>query len=206
MLETKDLSFNYTPNTLFNFPDVTVNTGSQLLLLGASGTGKTTWLHLIAGLRKPQAGSIDINNQSITSMGQRDLDRFRSKNIGVIFQNHHLINSLSALENVMLPTSFAKNITGNSLGEKILSKLGLTDRLHSLPSALSQGEQQRVSIARALINNPGLILADEPTSSLDDNNCQAVAELLLEHSKSSALVIITHDKRLKDLIHNTISL
>lgn len=206
MLETSEITYGYNTNVFFNFPDVTIDKGQQLLLLGASGKGKTTWLHLIAGLRKPTSGTIKINQQSITTLGQRELDRFRAKNIGIIFQDHHLINSLSALENVMLPTSFANNLSDNSYGEALLSKLGLTERMHALPAKLSQGEQQRVAIARALINNPGLILADEPTSSLDDENCQLVAQLLLEHSKSAALVIITHDKRLKDIIPNTISL
>jgi len=208
MIQTKDLEFRYSSEQDFHFPDMKCEQGSHWLILGQSGCGKTTLLHLLAGLRKPDSGQIVVQNEDITTMGEEKLDHFRGQNIGVVFQQSHLIKALTVEENLLTAQYLAGEKQDKSKVAAILGKLNLGDKLKSKPQNLSIGEQQRVSIARALINDPVLILADEPTSSLDDINCKEVVELLLEQSKNfnATLLIVTHDSRLKELFENQILL
>jgi len=175
----------------------------QLLILGDSGSGKTTLLHLICGLLKPQTGSINIDGIDVTSLNDRELDKFRGVNIGVVFQQAHFVQSLTVSENLALPALMtSENISSEELSERtvgLLKRLRLDHKADSLPRELSVGEQQRASIARALIHKPKVVFADEPTSALDDKSTEAVISLLEEETNhaGASLVIVTHDQRLK---------
>ncbi len=204
MLEIKELSFSYNRKTQFLFPELRCNSSETLLITGNSGKGKTTLLHLLAGLLRSDRGKIIIDKIDITQLSEKKLDQFRGKNIGLILQQSHFIASLSVLENVLLASWFATGKKAVEKAEKLLIELGLEDQKNKFPSQLSIGQKQRVSIARALINEPKLLLADEPTSSLDDENASVVANLLekLAREYKAALIIVTHDKRLKDTFSN----
>ena len=208
MITIRDLFFFYNSSTEFNFPNMQCKESETLLITGNSGKGKTTLLHLLAGLLRPKNGEISIENTNISSLSEKQLDQFRGKNIGLILQQSHFIASMSVLENVVLSSWLATGKKAIQKAEKLLAELDLENQKHKLPSQLSIGQQQRVSIARALINEPKLLLADEPTSSLDDENAFKVAELLEKLSKeyNAALVIVTHDSRLKNKFSNQINL
>ena len=208
MLQTKDLKFAYNDENSFSFPDMNCEKGSHWLILGQSGCGKTTLLHLIGGLLKSQSGSINVNGTDMSELSESKLDAFRGKNIGIIFQQSHLIKSLNVEENLEAAQYLSGEKQNSDKVKTILERLNLGAKLKAKPSKLSQGEQQRVAIARALVNSPQLILADEPTSSLDDINCTEVVNLLLEQSKESGatLIIVTHDGRLKSMFENKIEL
>ena len=208
MLQTKDLKFAYNDENSFSFPDMNCEKGSHWLILGQSGCGKTTLLHLIGGLLKSQSGSINVNGTDMSALSESKLDAFRGKNIGIIFQQSHLIKSLNVEENLEAAQYLSGEKQNSDKVKTILERLNLGAKLKAKPSKLSQGEQQRVAIARALVNSPQLILADEPTSSLDDLNCTEVVNLLLEQSKESGatLIIVTHDGRLKSMFENKIEL
>ncbi len=175
MISTRDLTFSYSGSgLLLSFPDVSCGTGDQLLILGDSGSGKTTLLHLICGLLKARSGSIEIGGVDISGLAEREMDKFRGANIGIVFQQAHFVQSLSVSENLMLPSLMTKdNISGEELYSRIselLERLGLSNKADSSPKELSVGEQQRASIARALIHKPQVVFADEPTSALDDRS------------------------------------
>jgi putative ABC transport system ATP-binding protein len=208
MIQTKNLEFQYDAEQQFQFPDMYCEQGSHWLILGESGCGKTTLLHLLGGLRKPSSGDVIVQNEDISKISGEDLDHFRGQNIGIIFQQSHLIKALTVEDNLLTAQYLAGEKQDKGKIRSILSKLNLEDKLKSKPKNLSLGEQQRVAIARALINDPVLILADEPTSSLDDKNCQEVVKLLLEQSRNfdATLLIVTHDGRLKELFENQILL
>lgn len=208
MLVTESLEFAYPNNLSFLFPDMNCQRGSHWLILGQSGCGKTTLLHLLGGMRKPTKGKVLIAKTDIVDMGETELDAFRGANIGVVFQQPHLINAMTVEENLLAAQYWAQKTPSRTKVKQILEKLNLGDRIKARPNQLSQGEQQRVSIARALINDPVLVLADEPTSSLDDRNSEDVVKLLLEQSKAqnATLIIVTHDGRLKALFDNQIHL
>ncbi|MBF6608486.1 MAG: ATP-binding cassette domain-containing protein [Flavobacterium sp.] len=207
MISAQQLSYAYKNNAPLLFPDLNCTAGEALLITGGSGTGKTTLLHLLAGLIRPKTGNIIIDGIDLNSLSEKKLDSFRGQNIGLVLQESHFVESLSVAENIQLASWLASGKKSSSL-HGFLEQLGIGDQSHKLPSQLSIGQQQRVSIARALINKPRLLLADEPTSSLDDANAFAVADLLSELSKQSktALIIVTHDQRLKDRFKNAISL
>ena len=175
-----------------------INQNERLAIVGKSGSGKTSLLMLMAGLEKPTSGSIQFQNEELTSYTEDQLTDFRKQNIGIVFQSFYLIPSYTALENVAL--SLEINFQKNALiqAEEILTDLGLKDRLHHFPSQLSGGEQQRVAIARAIINKPELILADEPTGNLDEENSQVIADLLFNVSQKfqKSLCLVTHDLEL----------
>lgn len=208
MIQTTNLEFQYAANQRFQFPDINCEQGSHWLVLGQSGCGKTTLLHLLGGLMRPNGGEIVIQNEVISNKSGEVLDHFRGQHIGIIFQQSHLIKALTVEENLLTAQYLAGEAQDKSKVHGILSKLNLEDKLKAKPQNLSLGEQQRVAIARALINDPVLILADEPTSSLDDKNCKEVVELLLEQSQNfnATLLIVTHDGRLKELFENQILL
>ena len=206
MLETKNLRFKYDNNLELNFPDIKTSK-ENLLILGASGVGKTTFLHLLSGLLKPINGEIDLLGTKISKLKMSEMDRFRGKNIGIVFQKPHFINSLTVKENLQLAQYISKKNDKNRI-QSLLESLGIEDKANKKTQNLSQGEKQRVSIALAIVNSPKLILADEPTSSLDDLNCDKVINILKNQASKykAKLIIITHDYRLKKHFKNTLSL
>lgn len=208
MISTRNLHFSYGKGTDFNFPDITASSGESLLITGGSGRGKTTLLHLLGGLLRPKNGQVLIDSTDIAALSEKKLDHFRGKNIGLVLQQNYFVASLNVLENVVLASWLATGKHAEAKAKQLLEQLGLKGQEHKLPSQLSIGQQQRVSIARALINEPKLLLADEPTSSLDDENAYTVADMLSGLAKQfgTALVIVTHDQRLKDRFPNQISL
>lgn len=200
MIESKNISYSYDGSEHLKFPDIHCNAGNQCLLLGQSGTGKTTLLHLLGGLLKPKTGKIIIDGQDIAALSNEKLDQFRGQNIGIIFQRSHFLRALNVEENLVLAQSLAGLSKDVSLIQKVLDRLNIGHKLKSKTSELSQGEQQRVAIARALVVEPKVILADEPTSALDDDNCTEVLSLLEQQAElaNAALLIVTHDTRLKN--------
>jgi len=208
MLQTRGLKFHYTANQHLDFPDITCNAGEHWLLLGQSGSGKTTLLHLLAGLRTPKAGSISIDNTTINELSPFQLDRFRGKHIGIVFQQSHFVRSLSVRENLALAQRLAGVKVNYTRISTILEALNISHKLQDKPEQLSVGEQQRVAIARAIINQPSIILADEPTSALDDVNTTQVMQLMKEQATAvnAVLLIVTHDNRLKTQFDKQIQL
>ena len=206
MLETKNLRFKYDDDSELSFPDIKTSK-ENLLILGASGVGKTTFLHLLSGLLKPLEGEIDLIGIPISKLTMSEMDRFRGKNIGIVFQKPHFINSLTVKENLQLAQYISKKIDKTRINS-LLESLGIEDKANKKTLNLSQGEKQRVAIALAIVNSPKLILADEPTSSLDDLNCDKVINLLKDQAAKykAKLIIITHDYRLKKHFKNTLSL
>jgi len=208
MIKTIDLKFAYTNGQEFSFPDIDLKQEDHLLILGPSGVGKTTLLHLLSGLLPPSNGTISIAGTSLNSLNRRSLDRFRGNNIGLIFQQYHFIDSLNVIENLRLRHSFPKKTQDKNRREALLKRLGLSDHLQKKVTQLSQGQQQRLSIALGLIHKPRVIFADEPTSNLDDANCNEVIQLLKEEAEicKSSLFIITHDQRITSHFENQIVL
>jgi ABC-type lipoprotein export system ATPase subunit len=208
MIGVSNLFYSYDGKKSIRFPDFFVNKNEQCLLLGESGSGKTTLLHLLGGLLRSQNGSVQINNINLSSLSEHELDRFRGKHIGFIFQKNHLISALSVRKNLLLAPFLAEVRQDENRVREVLSQLGLEEKENSKVLDLSHGQAQRVAIARAMINRPDIIFADEPTSSLDDKNCDRVIELLLNiaSTNQSTLVIATHDQRLKSKISKQIQL
>ena len=208
MLEVKSLTFTHEGQNQICFPDISLSNNEGLIVLGNSGSGKTTLINLIAGLIKPDSGDITLNQTKYNELSLDDLDIFRGKNIGLIFQKPHFIRNLNVLENLSLSTHLSRNKVRKEIFEETLSEVGLSEKVNVRPNELSEGEQQRLSIAMALVKEPSIILADEPTSSLDDNNCNKVINLLKAYSqkKGCKLIIVTHDIRIKDLFEKKISL
>lgn len=208
MLACSELSFSYDTKKTFNFPSFSCEKGETLLILGNSGTGKTTLLHLLALLLTPNSGSIKIKGKELALLTAKDASQMRANHLGIIYQKPHFVNSLNVLDNLLLANYLADKKQSKTQAQNLAQNLGISELLDENTSILSGGEQQRVSIARALMNNPDVILADEPTSNLDDENCKRVIELLENQSKNigAALVIVTHDQRLKDNFKNIITL
>ena len=175
--------------------DLTVPTGQLLAITGESGSGKTTLLSLIAGLDTPTSGQIVIDGQDITKLDEDELALLRGKRFGFIFQNFHLIPTLTALENVVLAAELTTTPGATKKATDLLGTVGLSDRLHHYPVQLSGGEQQRLSLARAFVNEPDIILADEPTGNLDSKNSDHIIELMLElhRVKQATIILVTHE-------------
>jgi len=170
-----------------------VEAGAWLALMGPSGSGKTTLVNLIGCLDQPSSGAVRIDGTDVSSFSRRQLTRFRAEKIGLIFQQFHLVGYLTALENVMLAQHF-HSLADEGEARGALERVGLGDRIHHLPAQLSGGERQRVCIARALINDPKIILADEPTGNLDEANEAIVMQLLRDaHRAGRTIVMVTHD-------------
>ena len=204
MLVSKDLTFSYDNSKVFHFPNITLDKREHLLVLGESGIGKTTMIQLLAGLLTAHSGELLINGTDITTLNSTQLDLFRGKHIGMVFQRPYFVRNISVLENLLLSLYLSKNKQDEKKALHLLDQIGLADKKNHQPNQLSQGEQQRMSIALAVLKNPDLILADEPTSSLDDTNCYKIAQLLEEQAQSTnaQLIIITHDSRLKRILIN----
>ena len=208
MLQTRSLTFAYPSAMRFAFPDLSCGPGEALLILGRSGVGKTTLLHLLGGLLRPLAGEIRIGETNISALNTKALDRFRGQHIGLILQQAHFVAALSVHDNLRLAQFLASMPQDEGRIEALLERLGLGEKRLAMPQRLSMGQQQRVGIARALLHQPRLILADEPTSALDDESTFEVLQLLREAATlaQAALVIVTHDKRLKDHLPHQIEL
>lgn len=177
--------------------DLTLDRGEFVALRGASGAGKSTLLHLLGGLDSPNAGEIWFGNQNLANLSGRELAEFRNLKVGFVFQSYHILPELDALENVCLPAQIARMdpSKAEARGRELLHRVGLGERMDHKPYELSGGEQQRVAVARSLINEPDLILADEPTGNLDSHTGQEIVELLraLRDERKATLVIATHD-------------
>ena len=207
MIKTESLKFSYDGKKYFDFPDINLDSDENLLIIGNSGIGKTTLLHLLAGILKPESGSINVSGIDISKFSDTELDKFRGDNIGIVFQKPHFISSLTINENLKLAQYLSSSKTSVD-AKKILESLNINDKYQQKPNQLSEGEKQRASIALALINSPSLILADEPTSSLDDFNCDNVIKILKKQAKDhkAQLIVITHDARLKKHFKNNLNL
>ena len=184
-----------------------IQKGETVSLVGKSGSGKSTLLSLMAGLDAPDSGEIKILDQKISSMPEKDLTRFRAEHMGIVFQQFHLVSTLTALENVMLPLELLKKEKAKEAAQSLLEAVGLSSRAHHLPSQLSGGESQRVAIARALSIRPAILFADEPSGNLDEETGIKVMDLLfkmVEETKTT-LVLVTHDpdlaRRCSKVIH-----
>lgn len=208
MITTSDLRYSYSNGTEFEFPDISLKLGEHLLILGPSGIGKTTLLHLLSGLLPTTHGSISIAGTELNGLGRKALDRFRGAYMGLIFQRYHFITSLTVMENLKLRLGFTKKNIESTRIEELANRLGLAEYLNKKVTQLSQGQQQRLSIALGLIHKPDVIFADEPTSNLDDENCDKVIQLLKDEAdlSGSSLIIITHDHRVKSHFQNQLSL
>ena len=207
MISTKGLNFKYNEQASFSFPNINLGKDENLLIIGSSGIGKTTLLHLLAGLLESNSGSINLYGQDISKLTQHQIDKFRGQNIGIVFQKPHFVNSLTVKENLQLAQYLGNKKDQNRIID-ILSSLDILDKENKRPKKLSQGEKQRASIAMAIVNSPKLILADEPTSSLDDENCDRVIKLLKKQASEfkAQLIVITHDNRLKKHFKKSIKL
>jgi putative ABC transport system ATP-binding protein len=184
--------------TILHPLDLVVPDGKVVAITGASGSGKSTLLGLIAGLDAPSSGSILIDGTDITTLDEDALARLRGLRIGFVFQFFHLLPSLTALENILVPMEIGRVAGARARAAALLDEVGLSERGHHYPSQLSGGEQQRVAIARALANNPPLLLADEPTGNLDTTTGRQIIDLLLgvNRSRGTTLVLVTHDAEL----------
>lgn len=203
MIEVRNIHKKFGEIEVLKGISLLVTKSEIVTIVGASGAGKTTLLQIMGSLMNPDSGEILFNDISIQKLGKNELSDFRNKNIGFVFQFHHLLPEFSALENVMIPALIAgvkKNIARKN-AEDLLSLLNLSNRFHHKPSQISGGEQQRVAIARALINNPMVILADEPTGNLDTANKQELHELIfkLREQLNQTFIIVTHDQSLSAL-------
>jgi ABC-type lipoprotein export system ATPase subunit len=209
MISLRDVTYNYNgKSSTLEFPAIEVSKGEPCLLLGESGSGKTTLLHLVGGLLRADQGIVSISNTNITQLSETELDKFRAKHIGFIFQKNHLISALSVKMNLLLAPYLAGEIQDHQRVEEVLTQLDLFDKRDAKINELSLGQAQRVAIARSVINKPDLILADEPTSALDNANCERAINLLLSiaQQNNSTLMVATHDHRLKSIISKQIHL
>jgi ABC-type lipoprotein export system ATPase subunit len=208
MISTKNIRFSYSKEQQFIFPDLYCEAGNTLLITGDSGKGKTTYLHILAGLLQPKTGKIIVDQTNMLHLSERKMDRFRGENIGVVFQKSHFIAALTVIENLEMASWLVSGKKNTEKAKQLLAQLSVENQANKLVSQLSIGQQQRVSIARALVNEPKVVLADEPTSSLDDKNAANVLDLLTSLSKENkaALLIVTHDGRIKEKFSNKITL
>ena len=200
MIKASNIHKSYGSLKVLKGIDIDVKKGEIVSIVGASGAGKTTLLQIIGTLDKPASGSIKINNTDVNSLSEKKLANFRNKHIGFIFQFHHLLPEFTALENTIIPAYIAKTPQKEAISKakELLVFLGLEKRLDHKPNELSGGEQQRVAVARALINNPSVILADEPSGNLDSKNSEELHELFfsLRDKYEQTFVIATHNEKL----------
>lgn len=209
MIQTENLTFQYKNNKhIFCFPDINLKERENLLVLGKSGIGKTTFLHLLAGLLTAKNGKVIIKSTTLKNLSNNELDRFRGENIGLVFQKNYAVQSLNVFENLQARLFFCKKKTSITEIENVLNQLNISECKSKKINELSVGQLQRLNIALSVIHKPKVILADEPTSSLDDENCKKVIELLIKQAKqtNTNLIVITHDQRIKPYFQNSITL
>jgi lipoprotein-releasing system ATP-binding protein len=210
MLSAKDIHKKYGPVEVLKGVDITINPGEIVSIVGPSGSGKSTLLHILGTLDKPDRGEVFLGNENISRLQGNKLAGFRNKHIGFVFQFHHLLPEFSALENVCIPgwlTSHSKNEV-RQRAEELLRILGLSHRLENKPNQLSGGEQQRVAVARALINKPDIVFADEPTGNLDTANAKELHQLFFDLRKEfkQTFLIVTHNEELAQLSDRTLTM
>ncbi|HRP90177.1 MAG TPA: ABC transporter ATP-binding protein [Edaphocola sp.] len=205
LLTAINLEKSYKDLTVLKNVSLSIRKGEFIAIVGPSGAGKSTLLHLLGILEKPDTGSISISGQDLTQMNSNKQAAFRNKHIGFVFQSHHLLPEFTALENVSIPLRIAgiDEKTAEQESEKVLTQLGLADRLQHKPSELSGGEQQRVAIARAIIQKPDIIFADEPTGNLDSQTADEINKIFIQlvEQFQITLIIVTHNEGLAQLAH-----
>lgn len=208
MITIKDIKKSFGSLEVLKGIDLHIEKGEVVSIVGPSGAGKTTLLQIIGTLDKPDAGSILIDNVNVTTLSQKKLADFRNRHIGFVFQFHQLLPEFTALENIMIPAYIAgvSNKAAKQRAEELLQFMGLSDRAKHKPNELSGGEKQRVAVARALVNNPAVILADEPSGSLDTKNKEELHQLFfdLRDKFGQTFVIVTHDEQLASITDRTI--
>ena len=195
---------------ILNGIDISINEGEIISVVGKSGAGKTTLLQILGTLEKPTSGKVLFNNKDVFKLNENKLAEFRNQNIGFVFQSHHLLPEFTALENVCIPAYIAKSSkkSANEKAKHLIDLMGLSDRLSHKPSELSGGEQQRISVARALMNNPQIVLADEPSGNLDSKTAESLHELFfkLRDVNQQTFIIVTHNNKLADLADKKITI
>ena len=210
LIEAKDLHKSFGTLEVLKGVNLSVQQGEILAIIGKSGAGKPTLLQILGTLDRPTSGQVFINGQDVFRLGEKDLATFRNRHIGFIFQFHQLLPEFTALENVMMPALIAGEArkVSQARAEQLLTDLGLRERLHHKPNALSGGEKQRVAAARALMMSPAVILADEPTGSLDEANKQELNRLLLHlrEQYQQTIIIVTHDKDLTSIADRVVEM
>ena len=208
MIDIQNITKSFGSLQVLKGIDLHIDRGEIVSIVGPSGAGKTTLLQIIGTLDRPDSGSVSIDGTLVTTLSQKALSDFRNRRLGFVFQFHQLLPEFTALENVMIPAYIAgrSHKESRSRAEELLSFMGLTDRGHHKPAELSGGEKQRVAVARALVNNPAVILADEPSGSLDTQNKQELHQLFfdLRDRFGQTFVIVTHDEQLATLTDRTI--
>ena len=203
MIKTTNLSKHFQNETAIDYRDLVFEDGKSYMLLGASGCGKSTLLNMIAGILSPESGSIEINGEAVSSMTQKEKDKFRINKIGYIFQDFKLIPEMTVIDNINI---LKLERVDTSAADEVLESLGILDKKNKKVKHLSGGEKQRVAIARAIVKKPDIILADEPTGNLNFAIGEAVIKQLIEISKGKTLIAVTHDERLGKYFDCTIDM
>ena len=208
MVEVENLEHGFGGRTVLDLPSWQVGAGERCLVAGRSGSGKSTLLHLLAGLAMPRAGAVRVGGQDLAALSASARDRFRGRSVGLLLQSFHLLDTLSVIDNVRLARRLAGLPEDRARCREVLEQLGVAGLARARPSTLSHGQAQRVALARAVVNRPSVILADEPTSSLDDESCERVAALVeAEAARHGAtLVVATHDSRIRGRFERSLSL
>lgn len=203
MIKAQNITKSYDSLRVLKGIDITVSRGEIVAIVGPSGAGKSTLLHIIGTLDRPDTGKVEVNSMDVSGLNEKKLAAFRNKNIGFVFQFHHLLPEFTALENVCIPAYIAhvSKKEAEKKAKDILKFLGMQDRLTHKPSQLSGGEQQRVAVARALINNPEVVLADEPSGNLDSDNARELHKLFFDLRKefNQTFIIVTHNAEFADM-------
>lgn len=208
MLEAKNIRKSYRHLEVLKGINLTIGHKEVVSIVGISGAGKSTLLHILGALDYHDSGMLNINGVELSTLNKKQLAVFRNEDIGFVFQFHNLLPEFTALENVCMPAFIKKDPSAKMKGQALLESLGLSSRSKHKPSELSGGEQQRVSVARALINNPSIVFADEPSGNLDSNSAKSLHELFfqLREEKNQTFVIVTHNMALADMADRTLEI